>query len=69
MDYKGENELSETILGCAIEVHKQLGHRLLESAYHECFYYELLKSGFDIVAGKTNANDIQISQIKSRLSN
>ena len=30
---KNENELSNIILGCAIEVHKQLGPGLLESAY------------------------------------
>jgi len=30
------NELSKTIIGCAIEVHKQLGPGLLESAYQEC---------------------------------
>ena len=36
-----ENELSSKIIGCAIEVHKQLGPGLLESAYQECLYYEL----------------------------
>jgi hypothetical protein len=30
-----ENELSKIILGKAIEVHKQLGPGLLESAYQE----------------------------------
>lgn len=40
-----ENELSNIILGCAIEVHKQLGPGLLESAYQECLYYELLQAG------------------------
>lgn len=40
-----ENKLSNIILGCAIEVHKQLGPGLLESAYQECLHYELLKSG------------------------
>jgi hypothetical protein len=30
---KNENELSNIIIGCAIEVHKQLGPGLLESAY------------------------------------
>lgn len=48
MGYTVENELSKTILGCAKEVHKQLGHRLLESAYQECLHYELLKSGLDV---------------------
>lgn len=36
-----ENELSNKIIGCAIEVHKQLGPGLLESAYQECLFYEL----------------------------
>ena len=43
-----ENELSSTIIGCAIEVHKQLGPGLLESAYQECLYYELVKAGLDV---------------------
>ena len=37
-----ENELSRIIIGKAIEVHKQLGPGLLESAYQECLYYELM---------------------------
>ena len=41
-----ENELSEKIIGCAIEVHKLLGPGLLESAYLECLLYELQKAGF-----------------------
>ncbi|MCK4563008.1 MAG: GxxExxY protein [Flavobacteriaceae bacterium] len=36
-----ENELSRIIIGSAIEVHKQLGPGLLESAYQECLFYEL----------------------------
>jgi len=36
-----ENEISNKIIGCAIEVHKQLGPGLLESAYQECLSYEL----------------------------
>lgn len=43
-----ENELSNIILGCAIEVHKQLGPGLLESAYRECLYYELVKAGLEV---------------------
>ena len=31
-----ENELSNIIIGCAIEVHKQLSPGLLESAYQAC---------------------------------
>jgi GxxExxY protein len=43
-----ENEISKIIIGCAIEVHKQLGPGLLESAYQECLYYELKKKGLNI---------------------
>jgi len=35
------NELTYTVIGCAIEVHKQLGPGLLESVYEKCFVYEL----------------------------
>ncbi len=37
---KREDELSKLIIGAAIEVHKQLGPGLLESAYEECLAYE-----------------------------
>ncbi len=40
-----EDPLTEKIIGCAIEVHKALGPGLLESAYEECFCYELEQSG------------------------
>ena len=39
------NKVTEKIIGCAIEVHKQLGPGLLESAYEECLAYELNKAG------------------------
>lgn len=35
-----ENPLSKRIVGAAIEVHRQLGPGLLESAYEECLAYE-----------------------------
>jgi GxxExxY protein len=40
-----ENEISEKIIGCSIEVHKSLGPGLLENAYQECLLYELQKAG------------------------
>ena len=43
-----ENELSNLILGCAIEVHKRLGPGLLESAYQECLFFELKTSGLKV---------------------
>jgi GxxExxY protein len=36
------------IIGLAIEVHKQLGPGLLESAYQECLYYEIMNSGLTV---------------------
>jgi len=42
---QSENQLTEKIIGCAIEVHKALGPGLLESAYEECFCYELNQQG------------------------
>lgn len=42
------NQLTEKIIGCAIEVHKRLGPGLLESAYEECLSYELKCIGLKI---------------------
>lgn len=39
------NEITKKIIGCAIEVHKNLGPGLLESAYEECLTFELEKAG------------------------
>ena len=43
-----ENVLSKKIIDCAIEVHKQLGPGLLESAYQECLFYELKQIGLKV---------------------
>ena len=48
-----ENRLSKIIIGKAIEVHKQLGPGLLESAYQECLQYELSESGLFIEKEKS----------------
>lgn len=45
---KDLNELSGTIIGKAITVHRILGPGLLESAYEECLTYELLEAGFKV---------------------
>ena len=39
------NELTHTVIGAAIEVHRCLGPGLLESAYHECLCRELVVRG------------------------
>lgn len=42
------NQITEAIIGCSIEIHKQLGPGLLESAYRECLFYELKNYGFKV---------------------
>ena len=37
------DELSRRVIGCALEVHKNLGPGLLESSYEQCLAYELSK--------------------------
>src|SRR5206468_6321450 len=38
---KGLNELTEIVIGCAIDVHRALGPGLLESTYEICLCHEL----------------------------
>ena len=42
------NDISYKIVGCAIEVHKQLGPGLLESVYETCFVDELVSQGLKV---------------------
>ena len=42
------NEITQKIIGCAIEVHKKLGPGLLESAYEECLAFELTSKRLSI---------------------
>ncbi len=43
-----ENEISSKIIGACIEVHKQLGPGLLESAYEICLAHELKMMDLDV---------------------
>src|SRR5260221_14710883 len=43
------NDFSHTVIGLAIEVHRELGPGLLESAYEECLAYELRQSSIRFV--------------------
>lgn len=40
-----ENEISNEVIGAAIEVHRNLGPGLLESAYENCLCYEFDQRG------------------------
>lgn len=42
------NEITELIIGCAIQVHRELGPGLLESAYEACLAYELGERGLSV---------------------
>ena len=53
MTKKSVNQLAYEIVGCAIEVHKQLGAGLLEGVYESCFCHELQSRGFQIVRQMT----------------
>ena len=44
-----KGSLTDQVIGYAIEVHKELGPGLLESAYEECLCYELRQSGIEFV--------------------
>jgi GxxExxY protein len=48
-----ENELSKVVFDCALKVHQSLGPGLLESAYEECLFYELKKTGLEVQKQKS----------------
>lgn len=49
MTKKEVNQLAYEIVGCAIEVHRQIGPGLLESVYETCLVYELQLKGFKVI--------------------
>ncbi|MEA3345194.1 MAG: GxxExxY protein [Chloroflexota bacterium] len=42
------NQITETIIGAAIDVHRALGPGLLESAYEACLIFELAQHGLRV---------------------
>lgn len=43
-----ENEVSNQVIGAAIEVHRHLGPGLLETVYRDCLAHELRQRGLDV---------------------
>jgi len=41
-------EVFKKVLDCSFQVHTALGPGLLESAYEECLYYELVNAGLKV---------------------
>ena len=52
MEKEKNGNLSGKIIGCAIEVHRQLGPGLLESVYEECLCFELKSIGLVVESQK-----------------
>ncbi len=48
-----ENEISNRIIGLAMEVHTVLGPGLQESAYKECLFYKIVKAGLFVEKEKS----------------
>ncbi len=42
------NQITEAIIGAAMDVHRELGPGLLESAYEACLAYELIRRRFKV---------------------
>jgi len=60
---KDINEITKQVIGCAIEVHRELGPGLLESVYEKCLTYELIKAGLLVETQKelpVQYKDVQI---------
>ncbi len=47
MTLLGDRDLTERVIGLAIDVHRHLGPGLLESAYEECLCFELKQAGIE----------------------
>lgn len=46
------DDITRSIIGAAIDVHRELGPGLLESAYEACLVHELLRRGHSVVRQK-----------------
>ena len=58
-----QNQITESIIGAAIEVHKALGPGLLESAYEECLCKELSLRGIKF----TRQNPVSVEYKNTKL--
>jgi GxxExxY protein len=60
-----EDLLTKEVIGAAIDVHRELGPGLLESAYQACLEYELLRKGIKVqreVIVPVTFRDLKIDQ-------
>ncbi|KOP35842.1 MULTISPECIES: GxxExxY protein [unclassified Flavobacterium] len=57
-----ENEISNIIIGIAIEIHKKLGPGLLENVYKECLFYKIAQRG--LLVEKEKALPLIFEEVK-----
>ena len=50
MDLQALNDLSYSIIGAGIEIHRSIGPGLLESSYRACMLYELRQRGLTVLS-------------------
>ena len=48
-----ENEIAKIVFECGLQVHKSLGPGLLESAYEECLFFDLVNAGLKVEKQKS----------------
>ena len=58
------DDLSNRLIGCAIEVHRQLGPGLLESAYEQCLAHELTRNGIKFELQLQHPQPVQYKDIR-----
>ena len=59
--------LTNKIIGCAIEVHRELGPGLLESVYQECLVVELKNANIDVESDRRVPIEYKGERIRGQL--
>jgi len=61
------DQLTEKIIGCAIQVHRSFGPGLLESVYRECLIVEIKNQGMRVESERRVQLDYKGQRINSEL--
>ena len=48
-----ENEITKIVFESGLQIHKTIGPGLLESAYEECLYFDLVNAGLEVEKQKS----------------
>ena len=48
-----ENEIAKIVFESGLQIHKTIGPGLLESAYEECLYFDLVNAGLEVEKQKS----------------